>query len=292
MQKNNKRSVILFFGSLLIGALVTWGISQHSQTLAGIPLPWLAMGLAFSINWLAFVPAYVKQTEKFYDLTGSLTYLSVTILLVNLADHMDTRSWVLAAMVGVWAARLGSFLFMRILQDGLDSRFVEIKPDKWRFLSTWTLQGLWVTVTASTAFAAISANERQALGVLAYLGMAIWLLGMALEVIADQQKRRFKTDPANQGRFISSGLWSLCRHPNYLGEILLWTGVALVALPVLSGWQLVALISPVFVTLLLTRLSGIPMLQAKADARWGEDPEYQMYKKVTPKLVPWIGKAG
>jgi steroid 5-alpha reductase family enzyme len=117
-------------------------------------------------------------------------------------------------------------------------------------------------------------------------------VGFALEAVADQQKRRFRERPENAGRFIATGLWAWSRHPNYFGEILLWTGVALVALPALDGWQLATLLSPVFVTLLLTRVSGVPLLEERADARWGDDPEYLAYKKRTPLLVPRIGARG
>ena len=85
---------------------------------------------------------------------------------------------------------------------------------------------------------------------------------------------------------ITTGLWSWCQHPNYFGEIMLWTGIALIAAPVLAGWQWVAMVSPLFVFLLLTRVSGIPMLQASARERWGADPEYRAYVQRTPLLLP------
>jgi len=104
--------------------------------------------------------------------------------------------------------------------------------------------------------------------------------------MADAQKSRFKADPGNRGKFIQSGLWSRSRHPNYFGEIVLWTGVMIIALPVLQGWQWVALVSPLFVILLLTRVSGVPLLEKKADQAWGGQPEYEAYKKQTPVLIP------
>jgi steroid 5-alpha reductase family enzyme len=104
--------------------------------------------------------------------------------------------------------------------------------------------------------------------------------------VADNQKGRFKADPANQGKFISTGLWAKSRHPNYFGEIVLWIGVLLIAVPVLEGWQWVALLSPVFVALLLVKGSGVPLLEAKADKKWGGQPDYEAYKKNTPVLIP------
>ena len=161
-----------------------------------------------------------------------------------------------------------------------------LKPDFARFLLTWTLQGLWVFLTVSCALAAITAAAAQPLGALAALGTAVWIAGFAIETIADRQKAVFRADPANRDRFISTGLWAWSRHPNYCGEILLWIGVALIALPALSGWSLVTLISPLFVYLLLTRISGIPLLESRSQAKWGDSPDYQAYKARTPVL--WL----
>jgi steroid 5-alpha reductase family enzyme len=259
---------------------------QGGAVAFGVPLYALAVGLAFLIQWLAFIPAYLLQTEKFFDLTGSLTYMIVTILAALLGPVLDGRSILLATLVVVWAARLGTFLYRRVQKAGMDARFDDLKPSLARFLLTWTLQGLWVAFTLAAALAAITTSVRKGLGAFALVGALIWALGFAFEVIADDQKRRFKADPANKGRFIQSGLWSRSRHPNYFGEIVLWVGVAVIALPVLQGWQWITLLSPLFVTLLLTRISGVPMLEARADERWGGQEDYEDYKTRTPVLIP------
>jgi steroid 5-alpha reductase family enzyme len=245
--------------------------------------------LAFAINWLVWIPASLWRTERFYDLTGSVTFVAVTALALVAAPGPDGEASVwrvtLAAMVVVWAVRLGSFLFIRVRRDGSDGRFDKIKVHPLAFLATWTLQALWVSMTVAAALAAITVADGLG-GVWAMLGVIVWLIGFAIEVVADTQKRRFRADPANAGRFISTGLWSRSRHPNYFGEILLWSGVALMAVPTLSGWRWVVLISPVFVWLLLTRVSGVPLLEARAAARFGDDPAYGAYVKHTPVLVP------
>jgi steroid 5-alpha reductase family enzyme len=199
---------------------------------------------------------------------------------------MDARSIILWTLVIIWAFRLGVFLFRRIKKAGKDDRFDEIKPSFIRFLNVWTIQALWVTFTAAAALVAITTTTRKELGVFAILGLLVWAFGFAVEVIADAQKSRFNADPANRGKFIQTGLWSRSRHPNYFGEIVLWIGVAIIALPVLQGWQWVALVSPVFVTLLLTRVSGIPLLEKKADQKWGGQEDYEAYKERTPVLFP------
>jgi steroid 5-alpha reductase family enzyme len=244
------------------------------------------VALAFLIQWLAFIPAFSLQTEKFFDLTGSLTYITVVAAAVILTPIVDGRALLLGGMVAVWAVRLGSFLFTRIRAAGEDRRFREIKPSFARFLLTWTLQGLWVSLTLAAALAALTSTYRVKLGFFALIGFLVWLFGFGIEVIADRQKRRFKAMPENEGKFINMGLWAWSRHPNYFGEIVLWIGVAIVALPVLQGWQYLTLISPIFVILLLTRVSGIPMLETRADEKWGGQAEYEAYKANTPVLIP------
>jgi steroid 5-alpha reductase family enzyme len=286
MSTPKRTSIIGIAAALLIGAFVAAAGSDGSSRVGWVPVFALCALLAYVINWVVFIPSSRAKTEKYFDLTGSVTYLAVTALALLLSDDLDARAVIVAAMVTVWALRLGSFLFRRVRRDGRDGRFDEIKVDPLRFFMTWTLQGLWVLLTVACALAIITSVERRSIGWLAILGIALWLVGFAVEVVADQQKSTFKRDPTNDGRFISSGLWAWSRHPNYFGEILLWTGIAMMAIPLLSGWRWVVLISPVFVTLLLTRVSGIPMLETRAQDRWGEDEDFQVYTRTTPVLIP------
>ncbi|MBK8782189.1 MAG: DUF1295 domain-containing protein [Anaerolineales bacterium] len=286
MKKTDRSSLVIFPILVLIGFLVALAGSQGGASIAGIPVFGLSVGLAFLIQWLVFIPSYWFQTEKFFDLTGSLTYISITIMAVLVSPVLDNRSLLLASLVVIWAVRLGSFLFGRIQKAGKDDRFDELKPSFFRFLNVWTIQGLWVTFTVAAALVAITTANRKELDVFAIVGFLIWALGFAIEVIADAQKSRFSANPENKGKFIQTGLWSRSRHPNYFGEIMLWVGVAIIALPVLQGWQWVAMISPLFVTLLLTRVSGVPLLEKKADKKWGGQEDYENYKKKTPVLIP------
>ena len=286
MKKTDRNALIAFPIVILIGLGMAVAGSQGGASVGGVSLFGLSVGLAFLIQWLAFIPAYLRQTEKFFDLTGGITYISVTIIAVLLSPEVDARSILLLGLVVIWAARLGTFLFRRIHKAGKDARFDTIKPSFIRFLNAWTIQGLWVTFTLAAALAAITTTTREELGLFALIGFLIWAGGFAIEVVADVQKSRFRAKPENRGRFIHTGLWSLSRHPNYFGEIVLWIGVAVISLPVLRGWQWVTLISPLFVTLLITRVSGVPMLEQRADEKWGGQQDYEAYKKRTPVLIP------
>lgn len=272
--------------SISLGALVAFAGSDGGMIYGAMPVFLFCGILAFGINWLAFIPANMAQTEKYYDLTGSITYVTIMVVACALSAPLDIRAMIVAAMVMVWALRLGSFLFLRIKDDGHDQRFDQIKTSPPRFFLTWTLQGLWVLLTAASALVIITNSTRLPLDGFAYAGLALWVIGFAIEVIADRQKRAFRRVPENKGRFISSGLWAWSRHPNYFGEILLWTGITVASLPLLSGWQWVTIISPVFVATLLMRVSGVPKLEAAGKKKWGQDPDYINYCKSVPVLVP------
>ena len=286
MKKADRNSLIAVPIVVLIALGVAWAGSQGGGSVLGIPIFALSVALVFLIQWLAFIAAYALQTERFYDLTGSITYISVAILAVLLSPVIDDRSILLLAPVLIWAARLGTFLFGRIQKAGKDARFDEIKVSFPRFLSAWTVQGLWVTFTAAAALVGITTTTRKGLGWFALVGLLVWAFGFALELTADTQKSAFRADPANRGKFIDTGLWAWSRHPNYFGEIVLWVGVAIIALPVLRGWQFVSLISPVYVTLQLILISGVPMLERRADEKWSGQEDYEAYKERTPVLIP------
>ena len=285
MTDQNRNSLLGIVAGLAIGALVTLAGSDGSSQVGSIAVFAVCGMLAFVINWVVFVPSNIAKTEHYFDLTGSATYVTVVAVALVLSDELDARAVIVGAMVIVWALRLGSFLFRRVRRDGRDGRFDQIKVDPLRFFMTWTLQGLWVLLTLACALAIITGLEREPIGWVAIVGLVVWVAGFAIEVVADRQKSAFKRDPANKGRFITSGVWAWSRHPNYFGEIVLWTGMAIIAIPVLEGWQWATLISPVFVTFLLTKVSGVPMLEEAADERWGGQDDYETYKKNTPVLV-------
>ena len=286
MSEKDKKALFALPIVLLVGLGFMAVIGSGQWTAIDLTKSLYPVGLAFVLQWIAFVPAYLKKTEKFYDLVGGASFVCVAGLCLLLAPAQSLRSVVLFAMVVLWAGRLGIFLFIRIKRSGKDGRFDAIKQSFPRFLIAWTVQGLWITFTLAPVMAVILSGEQHGLDLFFILGSLVWLLGYLFEVTADLQKYRFKSDPDNKGKFIQCGLWSISRHPNYFGEITLWVGVAIIALPVLSGWQYLTLSSPLFIYCLLRYISGVPMLENYADERWGDLDSYQAYKRSVPLLVP------
>jgi len=286
LKREDKRALLTLPIIILFGVGLAIAGSQGGAIFTGIPVFAIGVAFAFILNWIAFIPAYLRQTEKFFDLMGGITFISVSVLTATISPVVDGRSWLLLGMVIIWALRLSSFLYKRIHGAGEDRRFRGLKPSFPRFLLTWTLQGAWVSFSLAAALAAITSETRLDLGIFALIGFLVWAFGFGFEIIADSQKTKFNRDPANKGKFINSGLWSWSRHPNYFGEIVLWIGVAIVALPILRGWQWITMISPIFITVLLTRVSGIPMLEKRADQKWGGQEDYEAYKSHTSILIP------
>jgi steroid 5-alpha reductase family enzyme len=203
---------------------------------------------------------------------------------------LSPRTLLISIMVCLWTVRLGLFLFKRIKVEKEDKRFRNLKNSFSGFLFAWTVSATWVCLTASNAFTMIIANSSLIGDVYFIIGFTLWVFGFIIEIIADQQKKNFKLDKENKDKFISTGLWSISRHPNYFGEITLWFGISIISFPVLEGWQFITLISPIFVYLLLTRVSGVNMLEKRSDDQWADQLEYQQYKKNTPVLFPFPKK--
>ena len=279
---------------ILTAYLVAIAASVDGVFFSGIPIILLCAIVSFVTHWMIAVPSLITSSEKYFDFTGMVATLLVVLTamfaLLSSGAEASIRSVFVASFVSVWTLRLGIFLYKRIVKAGEDIRFRDIKKSLPKFLMTWTLSALWVFLTTVNAITLIALNPLEPIGIFFIMGALLWLLGFGFEVIADRQKKYFSEQPKNEGRFITQGLWSVSRHPNYFGEIILWAGIAIISLPFLSGWQYVTLVSPVFVFLLLTRISGLPFLEDKAEKKWGEDKDYIEYKKRTPILVPFFGK--
>lgn len=290
------RGAFVVASVLLIISLVASAIGTNSVDIGGFSATIISAAIALGVQWLSWVPASVKQTERFFDITGGVTFLAIVVFSLwagNQSEPPSLREWIVSGLVVIWSLRLSSFLFLRIHRTGKDGRFDSLKTSPARFIIPWTLQGLWVFLTMSVVIVVNSqSGPAPNLSIWDGIGIALWTLGFGIEVVADAQKTAFNSKLENRGRWIDEGLWARSRHPNYFGEILLWTGIAFFGVPCFDGLEMIAWISPIFIFILLTRISGIPILEERAMARWKNDPEYQKYRENTPTLVPSLRAPG
>ena len=268
----------------IISSLIAFYIPFQIALLTDLVLVKNLILLIFCIQWISFIPAFIFQTEKFYDLTGSITYLTAVFYTLYVTGSNNLSDLIIVGCVAVWAIRLGSFLFMRIHKAGEDRRFRTIKPNFTRFLMTWTLQGMWVSMCLLCLLTALSSYSGVVMNSIFFIGLLVFILGLSIEIIADYQKTVFRRKIENKDKFITTGLWSLSRHPNYFGEILLWTGIAIMSISSLQGLQYLTLISPIFVYVLLVYISGVRILEAQAEKKWGHLDSFKEYIKNTPRL--------
>ena len=242
----------------------------------------------FAIQIIVFIPSFIFRTEHYYDLTGGITYIStmvIALVLKNNYQSIDLISLLLGSMVIIWATRLSLFLFLRVKKSGEDVRFKKIKHSFSWFLMTFMLQGMWVFMCVFPALIVIS-SFNSGLNNYAIVGSAIWLFGFIFEIVADYQKSYF--NKFNKGKFISSGLWSMSRHPNYFGEFMLWLGITIASIGYIDNYKYIVFLTPIFVYLLLTRVSGVNLLEEIGDKRWSNNKDYKDYKKNTPIFFPKI----
>ena len=279
-------NVIAITAFLICIGLINFAGQNIDIEIRGINAFTFILIVAVLLQIIFFIPSFLLKTEKYYDLVGSLTYITTVSLAYFSVENKTMIDSIIYFYVMVWALRLGIYLFRRVRNDGKDVRFEQAKRHFLWFLQYWMGQALWVSLTACTAIIGILSPEDDLLPVLAMIGMALWLSGFTIESVSDYQKRVFRKENNPSEAFIHTGLWARSRHPNYFGEIMLWTGIAVIALNTLTGIEYITLVSPIFVYILLTRMSGINKLEQIADERYGHLEEYQRYKRNTPVLVP------
>ena len=280
-ERSNTVALIGILIGTAVGAAVAWAGSDGGDRVGNIPVFALCGALAFAINWIAFIPSAIAQTEHYYDLVGGITYITVTIAAVLLSTELDLRSAIVAGMVLIWSSRLAVFLFRRIARAGKDSRFDEIKTSLVRFLMAWTIQGLWVLLTAAAALAVITGGKREPLDVIGYAGIVIWLAGFLIEVVADRQKSNFKADPANEGRYIDVGLWAWSRHPNYFAEQGIWISFYLFSVAASGQWINWSISGCILLVILFRGSSNF-----SEEISAGKYPRYAEYQQKVPRFIP------
>ena len=283
MREKAKSSIINIIISIAV-IFATLGFAELSGSELVVKTAWYVL----VIHWLAFIPALIFKTEKFYDLTGSICYaFSAIYVYLQSYGMFLSLSFFISLAILIWTLRLGSFLLKRVMDAGEDKRFRTIKTNPTQFFMTFNLSALWVVICSLCALTAVSNGVLEVKSIF-YIGLLVFIIGFLIEVIADNQKTAFRAVPENANSFITTGLWSVSRHPNYFGEVTLWLGIAIMSLPYLEGVQYWTLISPVFSFVLIYFVSGVRMLEARANVKWGENPEYLEYVKKTPIFFPKI----
>ena len=278
---------VLFFTFILSYSIPNY-LLLSTLLVSEISLVYYLWFWIFAIQIIVFIPSFIFSTEHYYDLTGGITYIStivIALFIKNSYGSIDAVSLLIGSMVVIWAIRLSLFLFFRVKKSGEDIRFKKIKYSFSWFLMTFMLQGMWVFMCLFPALIVISSFNSE-LNNYAVIGTIVWIFGFLFEIVADYQKSNF--NKYNKGKFISTGLWSKSRHPNYFGEFILWLGITITSFGYIDNFKYIILLTPLFVYLLLTKVSGVNLLEEIANKRWGSDKGYQTYKKSTPIFFPKI----
>lgn len=240
--------------------------------------------IAIGIQILFFIPAFLFKTDKLTDFSYGITFIVLSFTSFFMGEQKQGQL-ILLLFILIWAIRLVSYLFIRIRKIKKDQRFDQIRGNFLKFLKFWIGQGftVWVILIPSLFYFNLF-DAKQNIWWL--IGGIIFISGFLIESIADYQKYKFINNPKNKDKWISSGLWYYSRHPNYFGEILIWTGIYIFTLGSLSLIKsLIGLISPLFITIILLFVTGVPILEKKSDQKWGDNKDYLNYKKRTNKII-------
>lgn len=208
------------------------------------------------------------------------------------------RQLLLTAAVGIWSLRLGTFLAERVIRTGGDSRFSVVKRDPVKFSAYWMAQATWIMLVGLPVYLcnALPARVHPALGVRDFAAFGLFAGSFILEIVADRQKskwRRAKNLKQHDEEFISSGLWGISRHPNYVGEVGIWTGIWALSTASLqtaafpTGTVALAAASPLFTWFLLRNVSGVPPLEKAGDNKYSNNEKWHEYKRTVPVFWPW-----
>ncbi|KAK8472899.1 hypothetical protein PHAVU_002G329000 [Phaseolus vulgaris] len=242
--------------------------------------------ITIGYQFLFFVVTALLKFDKVTDFAGSTNFIIIAVLTLVIKGSWYFRQIILTFFVGIWGFRLALFLLFRILQWGEDRRFDEMRNNLGRLAIFWIFQAVWVWAVSLPVTLVNASDRNPFLHVVDIIGWILWAVGFIVEGTADQQKLNFKRSPDSRGRWCNVGVWKYSRHPNYFGEILLWWGIFVASTPVLEGAEWLVVIGPIFLTLLLLFVSGIPLLEDSADKKFGNVDGYRIYKKRTSPLIP------
>ena len=241
----------------------------------------------FVLQIIFFIYAALKKTDKVTDLSYGLTFIIAVIFayILNI-EYASFFKIILVLLVSIWGIRLSVYLFVRILKTGKDKRFDGVREDLKKFASFWLLQAISIFVILLPTTYILTSDMDMSLNWISSIGLILAISGILIEGIADSQKFVFKNKEENRGKWIGTGLWKYSRHPNYLGQIMMWIGVFVYCFVYINGIGLITILSPIYISVLLLWVSGIPTLEREYDKRYVNNKEYQEYKKNTGVLFP------
>jgi len=246
--------------------------------------PYLVLAIVLFVYMnLWFIVSLIKKRNDVADIAWGLGFV-VIAWSSFIFGSQDLKAIVVNILVTVWGLRLAIHIYKRNSRKGEDSRYVEWR-NQWKnffvrsYLQVFMLQGLFLFLIVQPVIL-VNLSEKLSFGATEILGIFVWLIGLYFEAVADQQLKVFISDPNNKGKVMDRGLWKFSRHPNYFGEVVMWWGLFLVALP--SNYGILTIIGPITITLLILFVSGVPLLEKKYAGR----PEYEEYKRKTSIFIP------
>ena len=279
------KHLISFLIILLVIIFLTYILSIDTLSINEIPIVFLFTSSILILNSTFFLHSYIYRTDIFFDLVGSLSFLSIGVISLLLIPNIDANQILVFFLLLFWSLRLGPFLFIRRLGANNDERLEEFFKSPISLYFLWSMNSLWVFFTSLSMIIIFSSPNENEFGLIQWLGLIVWVTGYVIEVISDSQKTKF--NKFNKGKFINIGLWKYIRHPNYLGEIIIWVGIFIISLNYIhSLTSFLSILSPIFVFLLLRFITGVPQLEARGKEKWGHLDEYNSYKEKTGLLFP------
>ena len=279
------KHLISFLIILLVIIFLTYILSIETLSINEIPIVYLFTSSILILNSTFFLHSYIYKTDIFFDLVGSLSFLSIGVISLLLIPNIDANQILVFFLLLFWSLRLGPFLFIRRLGANNDERLEEFFKSPISLYFLWSMNSLWVFFTSLSMIIIFSSPNENEFGLIQWLGLIVWVTGYVIEVISDSQKTKF--NKFNKGKFINIGLWKYIRHPNYLGEIIIWVGIFIISLNYIhSLTSFLSILSPIFVFLLLRFITGVPQLEARGKEKWGHLDEYNSYKEKTGLLFP------
>lgn len=264
-----------------------YSISYNLDMLLNI---FLVLGISVGLNMIFFFFAWLIKSDVFTDITYSTTFLLTTLIILLIKQNYGIMSFILLGIICLWSIRLGSYLLIRIWKIKVDHRFDKMRNSFWKFGGFWLLQGFSVWIINMQSYLGII-NDNNDFNFYSILFLVAAIIFLLIETISDLQKWNWINK--QKGKFINRGLWKISRHPNYFGEVFFWWMISgLVLLNNHSWYNFIGFIGPLWITIIIYFISGVPILEKRSFKKYGNDKQYLLYLKNTATVIPFIGKKG